>query len=341
MRVLVVTNMYPSKKRPASGTFVQQQVKGLIDIGLEVEVMLVDRENRGWLAYYGIATKIARRLATARFHLVHVMYGGVLARVVTTLANEIPVVVSLCGDDLLGTPGPRPVATVRSWLNKTASHKACRVADGIVVKSENLAKALPAVIDKSNVRIIPNGIDTDLFRPLDRTTCVKNLALVGDSFHIIFALNCQPAVKRLALAEESVRRARRLGIPAEFHALQGIPHAQMPVWLNAGDVLLLTSLHEGSPNIIKEALACNTPIVSVDVGDVVERIKGIQGCHIVQADPQAIALKLQEVAVCGLRIEGRSSVSHLSLREVAESLRSFYGQVVERRVSGENKICVE
>jgi glycosyltransferase involved in cell wall biosynthesis len=124
-----------------------------------------------------------------------------------------------------------------------------------------------------------------------------------------------------------------------FHPLQGIPHHQVPTWLNASDVLLLTSISEGSPNIVKEALACNTPIVSVDVGDVAERISEIEGCHIVPADSQLIAFKLQAVAVRGLRLQGRSSVLHLSLRNVAESLMTFYDLVLKHRVSRENMIC--
>jgi len=335
----VVTNMYPSKERPASGTFVQQQVKGLTDIGLEVEIMVVDREGRGPFAYSGLAARVAKRVTDSKFDLIHVMYGGVMARAIATLFNRIPVVVSLCGDDILGTPGPWPIATVRSWLNITASIRACKMADGIVVKSKNLARALPAVIDKAKIRIIPNGIDTDLFCPLNRTACVRTLGWASDSFHILFPLNGSPVTKRLALAEESVRLARALEIPVVFHPLQGIPHHQVPTWLNASDVLLLTSISEGSPNIVKEALACNTPIVSVDVGDVAERISEIEGCHIVPADSQLIAFKLQAVAVRGLRLQGRSSVLHLSLRNVAESLMTFYDLVLKHRVSRENMIC--
>jgi glycosyltransferase involved in cell wall biosynthesis len=269
------------------------------------------------------------------------MYGGVMAHAVATVSDRIPVVVSLCGDDILGTVGRWPVAAVRSWINRTASIKACKMADGVVAKSENLARAIAPFVDHSKVKVIPNGIDLDRFRPIERTLCLRRLGWSADSFHILFPLNGDPTVKRLRLAEQSAHLARKLGIPVEFHALQNISHDEVPLWLNASDVLLLTSIHEGSPNIVKEGLACNIPIVSVDVGDVVERIRGIDGCHIVSADPRSIAICLQTVASRRLRIHGRPQVLHLSLSKIADKLRLFYVLVLERKQARGNRLGVE
>jgi glycosyltransferase involved in cell wall biosynthesis len=108
-----------------------------------------------------------------------------------------------------------------------------------------------------------------------------------------------------------------------------VPHEEVPIWLNASDVVLLTSLHEGSPNIIKEALACDLPVVSVDVGDVCERINGIEGCHIAMPDPDDIRVKLGLVRARGRRIAGRERMQALSLEQTALYLGSFYHEVVE------------
>ncbi len=331
MRVLVATNMYPCKARPAFGTFVQQQVKGLTDIGVEVEVMLVDRVSRGPFAYYGLGTKITKRLANCTFDLIHIMYGGVLAAAITEASDWLPRVVSICGSDLLGTTGRWPIAWLRSWVSKTASIKACKMADAIVVKSQGLAKALPATIARSKVYIIPNGVDLDRFRPIDRELCVGELGWEADTFHIVFALGEDPLTKRLRLAQEVVAFVQQLGVCAKFHVIKGVPHEKVPIYLNAGDVLLVTSIHEGSPNIVKEGLACNLPIVSVDVGDVAERIGGIEGCHIVPPIPASIAFALKAVALRRSRIEGRLRVLHLSLVNVAKKLEVMYRSVLETR----------
>ncbi len=331
MRVLAITNMYPSKERPASGTFVHQQVKGLTGIGVDIKVMVVDRAGRGWYAYCGIGREAAKRLVSCKCELVHVMYGGVMARNVVRAVQRVPKVVSICGSDLLGTAGRWPVAPLRSWVSRAASIKACQAAEAIVVKSEGLAKALPATIDSGKIHIIPNGIDLELFKPLERDGCLNQLGWDKDAFHVVFSRPEDPLTKRLELAQQSVALCRKLGIGAQLHLLKGVPHESVPFYLNGGNVLLLTSRHEGSPNIVKEALACNMPIVSVDVGDVAERIRGIAGCHIVGPEPELIALKLKEVAVRYSRIEGRIRVVHLSVGKVAERLAAIYGSLLERK----------
>jgi glycosyltransferase involved in cell wall biosynthesis len=88
-------------------------------------------------------------------------------------------------------------------------------------------------------------------------------------------------------------------------------------------------LHEGSPNVIKEALACDVPIVSVDVGDVQERISGAEGCHIALPDANDLAAKLQLVVSNKRRIAGRGCVEHLSLEHTALKLKTFYLEVLE------------
>jgi teichuronic acid biosynthesis glycosyltransferase TuaC len=93
-------------------------------------------------------------------------------------------------------------------------------------------------------------------------------------------------------------------------------------------VVLLTSLHEGSPNIVKEALACNIPVVSVDVGDVRERIQGIEGCYLAVPEPGDLAAKLQMVQAGSRRVVSRIKMQELSLKRVALQLKEFYSEVL-------------
>jgi teichuronic acid biosynthesis glycosyltransferase TuaC len=125
-----------------------------------------------------------------------------------------------------------------------------------------------------------------------------------------------------------VEAVNRLGIDAEIHYLRGVPNSEVPVWINASDVMLLTSLHEGSPTIIKEALACNLPVVSVVVGDVRERIQGIKGCYLALSDPGDLANKLRLVHDGLRRVDGRIQMQEFSLERVALRLREFYSEVL-------------
>lgn len=329
MRVLAVTNMYPTPQSPTIGTFVEQQVLGLRHCGLDVEVMHVDRCERGMSSYFTMGAELQSRIERFQPDVVHAMYGGVLAEWVTRIVKDRPTVVSFCGSDLLGELLSGPMRRVISEYGILASYIAARRAVGIVVKSRNLEEALPATVDRSKVRIIPNGVDLERFRPLSQVDCRNRLGWDPAKFHVLFPTNAGDPRKRLYLAQAAVDEANRSGLNAELHQLRGVRHEAVPIWLNASNVVLLTSLHEGSPNVIKEALACDIPVVSVDVGDVSERVKGIEGCYIARADAGDLGTKLGFVGAGGARISGRERMQALSLEQTAQYLQSFYHEVAE------------
>ena len=142
------------------------------------------------------------------------------------------------------------------------------------------------------------------------------------------------ANKRLPLAEETVKRLQAMGTPAKLHVMTETPHIEVPIWLNASDALLLTSMHEGSPNIVKEALACNRPVVSVDVGDVKERLEGIKGCYIGLPDSEDLARKLTMVAKGPEIVESREKMKKLSIEAVAGRLLRVYESVMKSKAGG-------
>ena len=183
-------------------------------------------------------------------------------------------------------------------------------------------------MNQSKVRIIPNGVNLDRFKPLDRSACRRRLGWDNDHFHVLFPPNVggDPR-KRPDLAQAAVKAADRSGIQTKLHQLQRIPHAEVPIWLNASDVVLLTSLHEGSPNIIKEALACDLPVVSVDVGDVQERIQGVEGCYLGLSKPYDLATKLCLVHAGPRRVKGRVKMDELSLNRISLRLKEFYEEL--------------
>jgi glycosyltransferase involved in cell wall biosynthesis len=330
MRVLAVTNMYPTPDHPALGTFVEQQVVGLRRAGAEVHVLLADRGRDGISAYKGLSRRVAAEAAAFRPDLLHVMYGGVMAGSAVAALPGVPTVLSFCGSDLLGE---LLSGHLRRWIagyGVWCSHRAARKAHGIVVKSTNLRDALPRGIDQSRVAIIPNGIDLQRFRPMDRRAACMRLGWDPATFNILFPTNAGDPRKRLPLAQAAIESMRAGGVAVELHQLKGVPHPEVPLWMNASDAVILTSLHEGSPNVVKEALACDVPVVSVDVGDVRERIGAIEGCYLADADPGDLADRLYRVWEGPRRVDGRRRMEELSLESVAARLMAFYRQVSSR-----------
>jgi glycosyltransferase involved in cell wall biosynthesis len=317
--------MYPSAEFPQAGPFIADQVESLRAAGVSVDVLHIDR-TEGRHVYQGLGKKVRHRVAELEPDLVHVMYGGVMADAVTRAVRDRPVLVSFCGTDLLARRGDGFLGRVSVQYGALASRRAARRASGIIVKSANLYDALPADVDKSRTWIVPNGIDLSLFRPLDRGDCQRRLGWSAEKLHVLFPARIGRPEKRYGLARAAVEA---LGQPTvELHPLDGIPHEEVPIWLNGANVVLLTSAHEGSPNAVKEALACNVPVVSVDVGDVRERIAGIEGCFIAAASPSHLADSLAAALARTTPIDAREKISDLALEQVAERIHGIYTSLI-------------
>ncbi len=327
MHVLVVTNMYPTEAVPYAGAFVAAQVESLRAAGVDVDVFHLARPERGRNVYRGLGTKVKELVSELEPDVVHVMYGGVMADAVTRAVRDRPVVVSFCGTDLLGGRADGIVARLGVRYSPLASRRAARRAAGVIVKSRNLFAALPRDVDRSRVWIVPNGVDVSRFRPLDRDECRRRLGWSPDRPHVLFPAPPGRPEKRFELAEASVALLDGGTPTPELHALEGVPHEDVPTWLNAANVVVLTSAHEGSPNAVKEALACNVPVVSVDVGDVRERIEGIEGCFLAAPTAEDLADKLRRAIARSEPIAGRERMAELSLETVAGRLRGIYASL--------------
>ena len=323
MRVLVVTNIYPTEAHPANGAFVAAQVESLREVGTEIEVLFVDRLRGGRGVYRELAKTVRAGFDAMDPDLVHVMYGGVMSAVVTKAIRERPVLVSFCGSDLLGSRGGA-VEVLSGHFGVVASKRAAVRAAGIVVKSENLLNALPKGVDSSRVWLLPNGVDLRRFRPMDRLACQRRLGWDPSRTHVLFPADPARPEKRFALAEACAARLNERGAGVELHVLKDVPHGEVPWWLNAARAILVTSTHEGSPNAVKEALACNVPVVSVDVGDVRARIEGVDGCFIAEATAVDLAAKLGEALERESPIDGRKRLNDVSVDHVAGKLLEIY-----------------
>jgi glycosyltransferase involved in cell wall biosynthesis len=327
VKILAVTNIYPTRERPGNGVFIEQQVKSLLSRGLDVRVLFVDRRTEGPSIYYRIGAMLQRELAEFAPDVVHVMYGGVMADQVTK-QRGLPTLVTFHGSDLLGENLSGLARKLISHYGVFCSRKAARRANGVIVVARHLLKALGRGIDSTKIKVIPCGIDLERFKPLDRTVCQRRLGWDAEAFHVLFATSAGDPVKRPELARAAIDLLSRKYRQINFHVLSGISNTEVPHWLNAADALLLTSKHEGSPTIVKEALACGLPVVSVNVGDVAERIEGVDGCHLAEAEPAALACKLELVFQRRQRIDCGEKLHDLSCDAIAGKLEDFYEEIV-------------
>ncbi len=326
LRVLVVTNMYPTSSDPVYGTFVRTQMDSIGRLGLDVNVDFIDGRRGAWR----YVTAIARvwRLAKDRYDLIHAHYGltGFIAG-----APNLPLVVSFCVDDLLGTPNGTGGLTTKSWVTIRLSRVAARRADGIICKSAEMRESLPSVRDRERAHVIPNGVDTHLFRPGNRLEARRELGLQPGERLIIFPSTPTERRKRLDLALAAVEAANAMGVECRLWPVTNVLPAHMPTYYRAADALLLTSDWEGSPNVVKEVLCCDIPVVSVLAGDVERWLTVVPGCRIVPRTPQGIAAGLRDVLNGPRRVDGAPVRRALGLPAIARQVVGVYHEAIARR----------
>src|SRR5438067_107150 len=330
MRVLAITNLYPTAESPGSGVFIAQQIESLRSRGIEVEVMFLDRRREGPWVYYRIGAALRRKVAEFVPDLIHVMYGGVMAAEVTRQRRLPPAIVNFHGSDLLGENLSGLLRKIISHYGVYCSRRAARRAQGTIVVARHLLNALDHRLNAAKIRVIPCGIDLERFKPLDRTQCQAQLGWSASHFHVLFVSSSDDPVKRPELARSAAAHLDSKRGLVQFHLLSGVSNNKVPVWLNASDVLLVTSQHEGSPTIVKEALACGLPIVSVSVGDIPERIADISGCYLATPNPNDLGEKLDLVYQRRQRLDCRDKLQNLSCGAIAATIEQFYVEILRR-----------
>jgi len=323
--------MYPSPTDPVYGSFVARQMASVAAAGVEVEILFVDGRRSYW-AYVRSVLDVAIAGRSRPFDVVHAHYGltGFFAGF-----HRHPLVISYCGDDLLGTPDGAGGVRFASRVARRLSRLAALRADAIICKSESLRAALPREFDRRRAHVIANGIDVGLFRPGNRAAARRRLGVSDHEVLVLFPHSGRArGQKRFELAEAAMAELVRRGIAARLWVINGVQPDAMPQYYHACDCLLLTSVHEGSPNVVKEALACDRPVVSTDVGDVRLWLELVGGCRLVAPVPARVADGLQEI-LGGLRAVDGSSVRRLlSQDRVAGAILQVYEDVIARRGVG-------
>jgi len=324
MKALVVTNMYPSEERPHWGAFVRSQVESLAALGVEPHVY----EIQGWrthAAYARALWEVPRVLEHVGADLVHAHYG--LSGIAAWRVSGVPLVVSFCGDDLLGRPDGTGRITTASGRMVALSKMAAKRAEATIVKSAEMRRVIHDVPD---VEVIPNGVDLEAFAPLPRAEARARLGWAESEPVLLFAGDPKEPRKNWRLAEETRTQLERRGLASRLVAVHGRPQPELALAMNGADVLLLPSFHEGSPNVVKEAMAVNLPVVAAPVGDCAERLAGVAPGAVVARDPAAFAAAAEAVLRAGARSNGRERVRPLELSAVARRVLAVYERALAR-----------
>jgi glycosyltransferase involved in cell wall biosynthesis len=324
VRVLMVASQLPRPGQPGTMAPAVRQIESIRALGVEVQVLPV-RGAKG-LKYVRGAGNL--RSLTPSVDLIHAHYGysGWLAR--TQIRK--PVIVTFLGDDLLGTPDLTGRMTTFSKCVVRADRWLAHAVDAVIVVSAAMARVIAPV----KAYVIPQGVDLNAFCPMDMREAKARLGLADHTRYVLFPGRPEVPRKAFPLAQTVVKEtARRTGKPLELLPLGRVEPSQVPLYMNACAAMVLTSFSEGSPNVVKEAMACNRPIVSVPVGDVSELLAGVNGCAICPRDVGELSAALADVLQHAEPTNGRIAVEQkgLDLPSVARKIVDLYADVLSRK----------
>ena len=304
MKILIVASYNKNRFAP----FIVEQVDALRQVGCEVDYFgVVGKGIKGYLSAF---SALRKKIKTFKPDVIHAHYG--LSGLLANLQRSIPVVTTYHGSDI-NLPKVLRFSKIAMKLS----------AWNIFVSQRNVDLAKP----KKNYVLLPCGVNLPNYVEEDICTVKQKLNWHPNKKYILFAGAFDNRVKNAKLAQDSVSLLE----DAELIELRGYTREQVTALFYAVDSFLMTSFTEGSPQVVKEAMACGCPIVSVDVGDVAERIEGLGGCYITERNPQDIADKLQEVFSLNTRTKGRERIIELGLTNdlVAKKLVEIYEEVLK------------
>lgn len=325
LTVLFVTSMHPSPRFPLRGVIVERHAEALRARGHRVE--FVQLGVGGSWRYLWSRRRTRRAIATVRPHVIHVHFGYSGLAVPRT---SIPIVCTFYGDDLNGTATRSGRLTWKSRIGILISHFVAWRSTRCITVSESLRSRLWTAALRSKTTVIRDAVDPAVFRPIPRAEARAHLDLSESEVLVLFPHAADVATKRVWLAEAAVRRLQRTVPAARLWVVNGRPPDEMPWYYGAADVMIVTSVLEGGPSSVKEALACGLPVVSVAVGDTKLFEEAPEAMRRAGADPESLAEALTEV----LRTAGARRTllpDTLTLSRAAQSLEDVYRQMVVAR----------
>ncbi|MBQ9893652.1 MAG: glycosyltransferase family 4 protein [Bacteroidales bacterium] len=293
-------------------TFVREQGDALTDLGVHVSYFSV--VGKGAKGYLSALPKLKQAIKDNRIDLIHAHYG--LCGTLCVLQRTVPVIITFHNGETLTTKG------------RILSSIAARFSAHNIFVAQHIHDKLLSIPD--GYSILPCGIDLKKLPLCEKTDSARELGLPQDRPNILFGGSFSNERKNYPLAKEAVSL---LPFPVNLIELKGYSRSQVNKLLCGCDLFLLPTKSEGSPQVVKEAMACNCPIVATGVADIPELLSGVSQSYVTGFDAVEIARCIEKIIQAGERSDGRQKIDTMKLDnpEVAKQLIAIYQDVLNKK----------
>ena len=315
MKVLHITNNYPTSKNPVFGIFVKEQIESLSTKGVENDILFINGREGGKREYIKSIWKIKNKLRNEKFDIIHCHHAlSAIFLIISRENKHNKVIVSFQSD-----PTVEIGMLIYNIIRKNTT--------AIIFKNNS------ALINNEGSFYLPNGVKTLFFRPMDKYYARNLLGLSPYKTYILFvSSNYIRSEKRYDKFKDTLDLLRKNNSNIEELLLIKTERQLVPLYFNASDVHLLTSDYEGSPNSVKEAMACNIPVISTDVGDVKDLLLGVKDSFVSSSNDAPDLARLIEIALNIKEHNGREKLLQLNLDidSVAIKLKDIYSEILNK-----------
>jgi len=315
MKILHITNNYPTEDHPIFGIFVKEQVESLRKEGVSCDVFFINSREKGKKTYLLELMNLFFYLFRNKYDLIHCHHA--FSGVIFVLSGHAFFVKSILSyqNPPQFEGGKKLFKILYLFFNQ------------IIFKCKLPEMVLPKAF------YLPNGVDTKFFSVLDKLECRKRLDLEKDKKYILFTDSYKKRrQKRIDRFNELIDILKNQlnennVVPL---VLTSTPREMMPLYINASDVHVITSDFEGSPNSVKECLACNVPVVSTPVGNVEEMLRDVNGCFISGSFESNELALLVKKSLYTNHFNGRNTLQEkdLTIDSVAKKLIKLYSNII-------------
>lgn len=326
MKGLRVIGVIPgSEEWTAAFSFSKRQMESMSRVGCEVELFFL-KNRRSPRELFRERKNLRTLIREFQPDLVHAHFGTMTAFFCAT-ASHVPLVVSFRGSDL--NPAGEEDRGLRWVLGYLLSQIAALRARSIICVSRGVRSRL--WWNKKGSYVIPTGVDVNLFQPIPLEKARKRMGWGMDERIVLFSAGVSAKNKGIDLVQLAVKYAENILGNIRLKVMDGsMDPDEVPWAMNAADCLIFASRYEGSPNVVKEAIACNLPLVSVDVGDVCEQLDGVSPSVVAARDPQAMGGALVELLKRSERSNGHLIIERISQETIARKIMTVYKLAVRQ-----------
>ena len=311
MKILIVCSGNHQKENfdfLINQSFVYEQIESLKNFEIDYDTYFI--KGRGVFGYLKNVIPLISKINSYKPDIVHAHYG--LSGLLVSLQNKVPVIITFHGSD-----------TNDDKINYLSKIGAKLASVCIFVNHKQKLK----MNFRGKVLIIPCGVNMEVFFPINKMNARRLLELDKEKLYILFPSRFDNRIKNYSLAKKVTDMLEQDVVLVE---LDGYSRSDVNLLLNAVDLLLFTSISEGSPQVVKEAMACNCPIVSVDVGDVRGIIENVNGCIISSYKVEDIVKNIEKVLMQNMRTNGRKFIKRYDLNKIAKKISVVYREVAKR-----------